>query len=97
MMPRSMSIYLKDELVKRIESFPEVNISEVMRRGLVDYLERREREQFAIEEVRQLREKVDQLASSNILRADVLTSFVKTNVADLTRRIEELEKIVEDS
>lgn len=63
---KNISIYVPDDLAEKMERFPEVNWSEIARRGIEDYVKgRKRREQmlrtldelhFRLEEVRRLRD-----------------------------------------
>lgn len=58
-MPKNVSVYLPDELVKKLSEYPEINVSEICRQALENYYAKRVyEERIVVEELDSIKDRL---------------------------------------
>lgn len=90
-LPKSVSVYLPNKLVERLNKFPELNLSELCRMGIELYLDTREIEGKALIRIENLEKRVDESGTS----LSELDNWMKAYLASFERRMCKLEQTME--
>lgn len=56
---KNVSVYIPDDLEEKLAAYPEINVSEICRRALEDYVKGRKRSDNALQDVEKLRIRIE--------------------------------------